>query len=181
MIGIYANGVPKTSLLTQKELTSGLILTTKKESTYLTTVSKVSQFTDYQSVTSMPTTKNRATGRGTKQYDTNANVRAPRQLAQYIHDSWTNFAEIERRIFLKYFSRKKTIKLLKKAVEDERPKRPEGQKGEKIDLQQEWKKREDKWQEIASNMDLVKEKDTEATWMKNKKSASLPNKKEIKS
>ena len=143
MISIYGNGVPKTSLLTEKELRSGSILTTKKESTYLTTVSKISQFTDYQTVTNAPTTKGRGTGRGTKQYDTNANVKAPRQLAQYIHDSWTNFAEIERRIFLKYFSRTKTIKLLKKAVEDERP---EGEKGEKIDLQQEWKKREDQWQ-----------------------------------
>ena len=152
MKSIYCVEAPSNSLLTEKELTSGYFLGTKKESTYLSTVSKISQFTDYQTVTNVPTTKGRTTGRGTKQYDTNANVKAPKQLAKYIHDSWTDFAEIERRIFLKYFSRKKTMELLKQAVKDERP---EESKNEQIDLQYEWKKREDLWQKVASNMDLV--------------------------
>ena len=81
----------------------------------------------------MPSTK-----RGTKQYETNAADKAPKQLAKYIFDSWTNFAEIERRIFLKYISKKKTIKLLKQAVQDEG--------GDLKNLQSEWKKREEVWQ-----------------------------------
>ena len=60
----------------------------------------------------------------------------------YIDDALINFAEIEKRIFLKYVSKIKTIKLLKQAVIDERP---EERKHEKIDLQSEWKKREEKW------------------------------------